>query len=63
MLSLRYDEIRKVSLRNTGRRSRLVVTTTKGECELASRRFDNEFEFSRFAHTLAGRANVSFATE
>ena len=63
MLSLRYDEIRKVSLKHAGRRGRLLVATTKGDCELLSHRFENEFEFSRFAHTLAGRANVSFAME
>ena len=63
MLSLRYDEIRRVAMKNAGPRSRLLVRTTKGDCELVAQRFDNEFEFSRFAHTLAGRANVSFAME
>ena len=63
MVSLRYDEIRKVAIKNAGRRSRLLVTTTKGDCEVLPQRFENEFEFSRFAHTLAGRANVSLAMD
>jgi hypothetical protein len=63
MVSLRYDDIRKIALKSTGARGRLLVTTTKGDCEVLARRFDSEFEFSRFAHTLAGRANVSLATE
>jgi hypothetical protein len=58
MMSLRYDEIRRVEMKHS---SCLLVVTTKGDCEVLQQRFENEFEFSRFAHTLAGRANVSLA--
>jgi hypothetical protein len=60
MVSLRYDEIRRVEMKHS---ACLLVVTTKGNCEVLQQRFENEFEFSRFAHTLAGRANVSLAME
>lgn len=60
MVSLRYDEIRRVEMKHS---TCLLVVTTKGDCEVLQQRFENEFEFSRFAHTLAGRANVSLAME
>jgi hypothetical protein len=60
MVSLRYDEIRRVEMKHS---TCLLVVTAKGDCEVLQQRFENEFEFSRFAHTLAGRANVSLAME